>query len=833
VEAGRDDARLPPLLPESSYANVPQPGDFHWGTYIRTIGTVAPLESRGFLNEWFYLKQSQDPSSRSISYPRVFGWGGCTSHNRMIAVRNAPFNWNNWGNSYGPLTEYYYDNIKQYYLLTENRSQQNASFAYYNPLLTQGTQGAFHPDYGTNGRLGLIWNVNTSNSPLLAATNSCISNYVSAVSPFYTIPLNVDLDNPDIAANGGTSLGNYTMYDQYSSFLSPQESYRVQFSDYNNMPSQYGDTGYIYPSELASIGLTGKAPTQRVNSTYAYLYPTNQSNLTIKSEILVTSLIMQPVNGKLSAKGINYVSGWNIYQTGRNVSTERGGYGGSPGDARANYEKAVAEGQIGSLYARKEVILCAGVINSAQLLQLSGIGNSTDLQNVGIQPILNLPVGKYLNDNPELFPFWETTPNFNVVGERVFVSVKSDPSMSTIDFDIGLNSTTLQSIEAEDNTIQYGFGGTKNLGALDNQFTRNKPSNILIDPVLAGNPYVYSAATFQPIYSNPNHRMCMLIEQVNNVASTGTLTITTNNPAVPPRIVSNYLGDSTDVVKWVNVWKNVILPMILGYGADQHAASFTVSTISGQLPATISVPSGGVGNRSAPIVLLNGNPLPSAVANLTGGVVTSITTNIGGVGYATVPSVFFYGGGATTCASATAVIVGGAVTGVINLVGGSGYTSAPRVLFVGTDSSGRINSTASATAILTNGQVTNVIIGGTQLPATVTIDFGYYFNRLLDPAPYDILIDGNVQFTSMNQVDDVKLTNYIKSHVGGHHAGGTCRMGLPNDPSAVVDQKGLVYQTNNLRICDMSIIPVAIRWPNTTLYVVAEKIAQDILTANP
>ena len=91
-----------------------------------------------------------------------------------------------------------------------------------------------------------------------------------------------------------------------------------------------------------------------------------------------------------------------------------------------------------------------------------------------------------------MFPFWKTTSNFNVVGERVFLSVKSDPTQSAVDFDIGFNSTTLQSIEAEDNTIQYGFGGTKNLGALDNQFTRNATSNILIDPIAAGNPYVYS-----------------------------------------------------------------------------------------------------------------------------------------------------------------------------------------------------------------------------------------------------------------------------------------------------------------------------------------------------
>lgn len=820
IDAGRDDARLPPLLPLPSYANVPQPGDFNWGTYIRTIGTVAPLESRGFLNEWFYLKES-DTNSRSISYPRVFGWGGCTSHNRMIAVRNAPFNWDNWGNSYGPLDEYKYDNIKKYYKLTENRSQQNNGFSYYDPSISTGTQGSFHGDYGTNGRIGLIWNVNTSNSPLLQSTNSCVS------SLNYRIPLNVDLDNPDIAYLGGTSLGNYSMYDQYSAFMSPDTNQTTTFSNYN--VNIYGDTGYTYPPELASIGLTGKAPTQRVNSTYAYLYPTHQSNLTIKSEILVSSLITEKNGNSVAIKGVNYIKGWNIYQAGRNVSIERGGYGGTPGDARANYLESVYQHLTGQLYARKEVILCAGVINSAQILLLSGIGTPSDLQQVGITPVLDLPVGKYLNDNPELFPFWETSPNFNVLDERVFVSVKSDQSMSHIDFDIGLNSTTLQSVEAEDNTIQYGFGGTKNLGALDNQFTRNGPSNILIDPVLAGNPYVYSAATFNPIYTNPAHRMCMLIEQVDSVASTGTLSLTSSNPTVPPLIIANYVKDQTDLTKWVNVWKNVILPMILNFGAGTKASSFSVATVGGVLPSTINVPSGGSGHRSNPIVLLNGNPLPCAVANVTNGVVTSITTNVGGSGYITPPTIMFYGGGATVSASAIATVSNGSVTGITNLVGGSGYTSAPRVLFIGKDG-GNLNSTAVATATISGGRVTGVTINGTNLSGTVTIDFGYYFNRLLDPAPYDILNDGITSFTDMSQVNDIKLTNYIKSRVGGHHAGGTCKMGLSNDPTAVVNQKGLVYGATNLRVCDMSIIPVAIRWPNTTLYVVAEKIADDILT---
>lgn len=54
--------------------------------------------------------------------------------------------------------------------------------------------------------------------------------------------------------------------------------------------------------------------------------------------------------------------------------------------------------------ANKEVIICAGAINSPQLLMLSGIGNGDELQNLGIEVAAHLPgVGQNLQDHLEIY----------------------------------------------------------------------------------------------------------------------------------------------------------------------------------------------------------------------------------------------------------------------------------------------------------------------------------------------------------------------------------------------------------------------------------------------
>lgn len=65
------------------------------------------------------------------------------------------------------------------------------------------------------------------------------------------------------------------------------------------------------------------------------------------------------------------------------------------------------ESKLHSVYAKEEVVLCGGAINSPQLLQLSGIGNADELNKHGVKVIHHLPgVGENLQDHLEVYMQW-------------------------------------------------------------------------------------------------------------------------------------------------------------------------------------------------------------------------------------------------------------------------------------------------------------------------------------------------------------------------------------------------------------------------------------------
>ena len=76
----------------------------------------------------------------------------------------------------------------------------------------------------------------------------------------------------------------------------------------------------------------------------------------------------------------------------------------------------VQHGQIRRIYANREVILSAGAFQTPQLLLLSGVGPSVDLQKLGIPVICDLPgVGQNLHDHPD-FVFGYTSDEPHLMG---------------------------------------------------------------------------------------------------------------------------------------------------------------------------------------------------------------------------------------------------------------------------------------------------------------------------------------------------------------------------------------------------------------------------------
>jgi choline dehydrogenase len=106
---------------------------------------------------------------------------------------------------------------------------------------------------------------------------------------------------------------------------------------------------------------------RRLSAARAYLHPVmHRKNLTVKCRALVTKLLTQDKQ----VTGVTYELPFGRKRTA----------------------------------TAREVILCGGSFNSPQLLQVSGIGNSEHLKNVGVELVHHLPgVGENLQDHLEVY----------------------------------------------------------------------------------------------------------------------------------------------------------------------------------------------------------------------------------------------------------------------------------------------------------------------------------------------------------------------------------------------------------------------------------------------
>ena len=102
-------------------------------------------------------------------------------------------------------------------------------------------------------------------------------------------------------------------------------------------------------------------------------------------------------------------AGYKIFNDSNNIDNE--GFGTFDVTINNGVRQSVAKAYLEPIQ-NKEVILCAGSINSPKILQLSGIGNSTYLKSLGIEVINNLVgVGENLQDHLEMYIQYKSKKN--------------------------------------------------------------------------------------------------------------------------------------------------------------------------------------------------------------------------------------------------------------------------------------------------------------------------------------------------------------------------------------------------------------------------------------
>jgi choline dehydrogenase len=177
--------------------------------------------------------------------------------------------------------------------------------------------------------------------------------------------------------------------------------------------------------------------------------------------------------------------------------------------------------------AEREVILCAGAVNTPQLLQLSGIGPGRTLASFGIAPILDNPaVGGNLQDHlAVVYSFKASRPTLNN---------ELHSSLGQLRAGVRYLLTRRGPVALSVNQ----FGG----------FVRANPHAARPDVQLYFNPVTYQAgdATRMRIKLDPfpGFYLCF---QPTRPTSVGRIDIADRNFRTPPRIAPNYLSTDKDV----------------------------------------------------------------------------------------------------------------------------------------------------------------------------------------------------------------------------------------------------------------------------------------------
>jgi len=243
---------------------------------------------------------------------------------------------------------------------------------------------------------------------------------------------------------------------------------------------------------------------RRLSAARAYLHPVmSRPNLKVVTRAHTTRIVFSGTR----ATGVEFVvSG----PGGALTDGPGGGLGGSGGVRRA--------------YGG-EVIVCAGAFGSPQLLELSGVGNASELSSLGIDVVADLPgVGENLQDHLEVYVQY---------GSKLPVSVAPALKWRNRPF-VGARWLFGRSGPGATNHFEAGgFARSNDEVRYPNLMFHFLPIAIRYDGSAPAGGHGYQVH-IGPMYSD----------------SRGTVKITSRDPFVKPALRFNYLSTESDKREW-------------------------------------------------------------------------------------------------------------------------------------------------------------------------------------------------------------------------------------------------------------------------------------------
>ncbi|MCJ8322596.1 MAG: choline dehydrogenase [Rhizobiales bacterium] len=220
----------------------------------------------------------------------------------------------------------------------------------------------------------------------------------------------------------------------------------------------------------------------------------------------------------------------------------------------------IVDGKKKVFEVNKEIILSAGTVNSPQILLLSGIGPAAELAEHNIKSVVDLPgVGKNMQDHVDCVMAWECPKPIslykNLRLDKIILSVLKGMLFgkgfaTTFPYESGALLKSREALASPD--IQYHF-----MPGLE------KSANLYIP-----NPFKKKQAT------EVNHGFTIRIGPVNPT-SHGEITLASNNPNTPPKILANYLKTEFDVktiIDGIKIARNIIGQSVMDEFRGQELA---------------------------------------------------------------------------------------------------------------------------------------------------------------------------------------------------------------------------------------------------------------------